>query len=79
MQPVEDQADKALDHERLELLQQLDEWMEMPLVVLGFVWLVLLIAEFGWGLSPLLANVSTIIWIIFILDFIVKFILAPAR
>jgi len=79
MPPVEEKTDQALERERLELLQQLDEWLEMPLVGLGFIWLALLVVEFGWGLSPLLSNISTLIWIIFIVDFLIKFTLAPRK
>lgn len=79
MPPGQENTDQALEQERLELLQQLDEWLEMPLVVLGFVWLALLVVEFGWGLSPLLANISTLIWIIFVIDFLLKFTLAPRK
>lgn len=79
MEPTKAETDQALDQERLELLQQLDDWLEMPLVVLGFVWLALLVVEFGWGLSPLLQQISTLIWIIFIVDFVVKLTLAPRK
>ena len=72
-------AKKALEHERSELLQQLDEWLEVPLVMLGFIWLALLVVEFTWGTSPILGTVSTVIWVIFILDFIIKLTLAPRK
>lgn len=32
----------ALDHERSEVLQQLEDWLETPMLVLGFAWLGLL-------------------------------------
>ncbi len=79
MEPVEAETKQELEQERLELLHQLDEWLELPLVVLGFVWLALLVVEFTWGISPLLANISTVIWIIFIVDFLIKFTLAPRK
>src|SRR4028118_1575963 len=49
------------------------------MLVLGFVWLSLLVIEFIWGLSRLLEMLGTLIWIIFILDFSVKFTLAPHK
>jgi voltage-gated potassium channel len=68
------------DHgERLAVLEQLESWLERPMQVLGFVWLALLILELTRGLSPFLATLSTIIWIAFILDFAVRFTLAPAK
>jgi len=69
----------ALDHERSGVLQQLEDWLETPMLVLGFVWLALLIVEFIWGLSPLLETAGTVIWVIFIVDFAVKFALAPRK
>lgn len=79
MQPLHDGSAEALEYERLELLQQLDEWLELPLIALGFVWLALLVVEFGWGLSPLLANLNILIWAIFIVDFVLKLVLAPHK
>ncbi len=74
-----EEREQALENERLELLQELNEWLEVPLIVLGFVWLGLLVWELGWGISPLLSSLGTLIWIIFIVDFAVKFTLAPRK
>ena len=74
-----DDVKQALNNERREVLQQLEDWLEAPMLALGLVWLVLLVIEFTWGLSPLLEILGTIIWIIFILDFAIKFLLAPHK
>ncbi|MCC2546458.1 ion transporter [Hymenobacter sp. BT175] len=68
-----------LQQERYQLLQQLTDWLETPLLVLGFGWLVLLGVELLWGLTPALELLGTVIWVIFILDFLVKFLLAPRK
>jgi len=68
-----------LDDERKSLITQIEDWLETPMLILGFVWLALLIYEFIWTLPPLLEWLGTAIWIIFILDFGVKFILAPGK
>ncbi|WP_242920052.1 potassium channel family protein [Pontibacter liquoris] len=68
-----------LARERSKLLNRIERALEGPMVVLGFIWLVLLVVELIWGLTPLLQVCSTIIWIIFILDFTLKFILAPHK
>jgi len=47
------------------------------MLVLSFVWLGLLIAEVIWGLSPFLEWLGLAIWGTFILDFLLKFFLAP--
>ena len=68
---------QALKEERRQVLGQLEDWLETPMLVLGFVWLALMLWEYVWGLSPLLETTVNVIWIIFILDFAVKFALAP--
>lgn len=75
-QPVEKEV---LNQERLEILEQLEEWLETPLLVLGLAWLVLLVVELVWGLNPLLEGIVTVIWIVFIVDFVIRFALAPQK
>jgi len=70
---------QRVDRERSEILETLENWLETPLLILGIVWLILLIVEFIWGLSPWLATASDVIWIIFIVDFAIKFTLAPRK
>ncbi|HEV8052704.1 MAG TPA: ion transporter [Parachlamydiaceae bacterium] len=70
---------EKLDQERLEILFMWNQWFEIPLIILGFCWLVLIIIELSVGLSPFLENLSFTIWVIFILDFIVRFSLAPFK
>jgi voltage-gated potassium channel len=70
---------KVLESERLELLERIEAWLEIPMVILGFAWLGLLIAEFVWGVSTLFEGLGTIIWIVFILDFTLKLTLAPHK
>jgi voltage-gated potassium channel len=70
---------EELDRERYELLQQLANWLETPMLILAFVWLALLVAELIWGESPAFEIIGAIIWIIFILNFVVEFVLAPRK
>ena len=69
----------ALERERGEVLQQWEDWSETPMLVLSFAWLGLFIIELVWGLTPILEAIGTSIWIAFILDFSIKFILAPRK
>lgn len=69
----------ALERERYELLQRLEDWLETPMLVLAFVWLALLIGELLWGESPWFEIIGTTIWVIFLLDFAVELVLAPRR
>lgn len=68
-----------LDRERSQLLQRLADWLEIPMLILAFAWLALLVAELIWGDSPLFGMIGTAIWVIFILDFVVEFVLAPHK
>ncbi|MDQ2810255.1 MAG: ion transporter [Chloroflexota bacterium] len=64
---------------RRQLLLRLTVMTERPLIVLSFVWLALLVLDLTNGLPPVLQAVSTAIWIVFILDFIVKLLIAPDK
>lgn len=70
---------EVLKRERHELLQRLEGWLETPMLVLSFAWLGLLVVELIRGESLLLYFLGTIIWVVFILDFAVKLVLAPAK
>ena len=73
----------ALDTERRELLERVERWLEVPMLVLGFVWLILLGIELAWervwAQNPILSPLSTAIWIVFIVNFVVELILAPRK
>jgi voltage-gated potassium channel len=70
---------ERIKEERRSLVARLEDWLETPLLILGFVWLVLLVIELTGNLSPALGLAGTIIWIIFIVDFALKFLLAPDK
>lgn len=70
---------QALDRERGEILQQLEDWLEIPLLVFSFLWLVLFVIELVWGLPPLLDIVSLAIWGVFVFDFALEFFLSPRK
>ena len=70
---------EKIKNERLGILHQLEDWLETPMLVLSFVWLGLFIYEVIYNLSPLLETIGTVIWIIFVVDFAIKFILAPNK
>jgi voltage-gated potassium channel len=64
---------------RWALLRRIESWLEQPMIVLGFVWLVLLLVELLWGIGPWLQRAITTIWIVFIVDFVLRLVLAPRR
>lgn len=79
MEKTPQPKDRLVMRERRRILRQVEEWFETPMLILGFVWLVLLVVEFIWGLSPFLESIGLVIWIAFIIDFLVRFALAPGK
>lgn len=70
---------EELDQERESILAQLRSWLELPMIVLAFVWLALFVVEVLWGLSPFLAAMNNVIWGLFVVDFLISFLLAPSK
>lgn len=68
-----------LNKQRKALILRIEQTLEGPMVILGFIWLILLIIELIRGLSDSLQMLSSAIWIIFIIDFLLKFALAPEK
>lgn len=77
--PPPETLKRDLDAERYQLLRQIEDRLETPLLVLGLAWLILLIIEFTRGATPVLDILTNIIWIVFIIDFVIKMILAPDK
>jgi voltage-gated potassium channel len=71
--------EEALRDERYALLRRLEDSLETPMLALAFAWLALLVVELIWGESLLFETLGTIIWVIFILDFAMKLVLAPRK
>jgi voltage-gated potassium channel len=71
--------EQETEAERYLVLEQMDDWLEIPVMILGFVWLVLLVIELMWGLNPLLDAMVYVIWAIFVVDFAIRMILAPRK
>ncbi len=69
-----------LNDERRQLLRKIEDGLEMPLLVLGIVWLGLLAAELIWNTQSLWMEVATwTIWAVFMVDFAIRFVLAPNK
>lgn len=76
---IDKKVQSALTKERFGLLRKVDHVLEGPMLFLAFVWLVLLIVELTKGLTPSLELAGTLIWMAFILEFLIKFTLAPKK
>ena len=75
-----DRSEKqAIEYEQKQILQQLEDWLELPMLMLSFAWLGLFIVELTWGLTPLLDAISIVIWGVFILEFMLRLSLAPHK
>jgi voltage-gated potassium channel len=60
-------------------IERLDAFLELPLALLGLVWLGLIVAEFGWGASGWVEWLSYGIWGIFLVEFGVRFSVTPHK
>lgn len=76
---IQMEENTRLSLRRNRLLIKIEKVLEGPMIFLGFVWLVLLIVEFINGFNSILELISTIIWIVFICDFVLKILLAPRK
>lgn len=67
------------ERERWQVLGQLEDWLERPMLILSFIWLSLVLIELIWTTSGVFELLGTIIWIVFILEFVLRFALAPRK
>ncbi|WP_159786220.1 ion transporter [Sodalinema gerasimenkoae] len=79
MKPLNRPEKEAIEHEQQQILQQLEDWLELPMLILSFAWLGLFVVELTWGLTPLLDAISIVIWGAFILEFVLRLSLAPHK
>ena len=73
------QANPKLSTARAEAARRLEHLLELPMALLGILWLLLLLVEFlrrptGWT-----EILTTIIWIIFVAEFGVRLLVAPKK
>lgn len=70
---------ERLNEERIDLLSQINEIFDFPLLILSIIWLVLIVIDFVYGLSPTMQTASIVIWGIFIVDFFIELYIAPKK
>lgn len=77
---LDPQSDAPEDEqERWQVLTQMEDWLERPMLILSFVWLSLVLIELIWTTSGVFELLGTMIWIVFILEFVLRFALAPKK
>ena len=64
---------------RWKLLRDMDQWLTVPMALLSLAWLLIVVWELVSGSTELLTTVGTVIWIVFIAEFLIRFTLAPAK
>ena len=64
---------------RWRTLDQLDDWLRIPMLLLSVAWLLIVVIELTAGESRLLETAGTAIWIIFIIEFAIRLTLAPDK
>lgn len=64
---------------RWRTLEQLEDWLQIPMLLLSLAWLALVVVELTSGATRLLETIGTVIWAIFILEFAIRFTLAPEK
>ena len=52
MQQFDQPEKQAIEHEQQQILQQIEDWLELPMLVLRLAWLGLFLVELTWGLTP---------------------------
>ncbi|MDX5435570.1 MAG: hypothetical protein LPK03_00135, partial [Pontibacter sp.] len=66
-------------HKRFRMLYKLEAWLEGPMFILSILWLYLFIMELAEGLSSFQARLVTLIWLLFILEFVIKLVLSANK
>ena len=77
--PEQQASPQEEEQERWEVLTQLEDWLERPMLALSFIWLSLVIIELVGTTSGVFELLGTIIWIVFLLEFLLRFALAPRK
>jgi voltage-gated potassium channel len=63
----------------LALEKKLEKKLELPMLILSFVWLCILITELAYGTNTVLSDLGTGIWILFIFYFIMRLLTVVNR
>lgn len=70
---------RRLERERDELLERILRALELPMLVLAFVWLALFVVEVLHGGSPVFDWLGWTIWAAFLLEFVLGLLVAPRK
>lgn len=74
-----EQVEREIRTQRSSLLRRLEMRLELPMAVLGLLWLVVVVIEFLDAGGRDFTVVGHVIWVLFALDFALKLSLAPEK
>ena len=57
---MEDKIKEEIEIERYEALSVLEEWLELPVIILRFIWLIIFIMKLAWEPKPYLEVLGTL-------------------
>ncbi len=70
---------RELTAERHELLGHVEHWLDGPMLVLGLLWLGIVGYQLVRGPRHGLVLIGTVIWALFLLDFLLRLVIAPDK
>jgi len=70
---------KKTERKRYRLLYQLESQLETPMFLLAMLWLFYFVKELVAGLSPIEEKIVGLVWLLFILEFLLKIWLAKRK
>ena len=69
----------SVETQRTRLLVQIEQLLEKPMIVLSFIWVALVVIELTTGVTRAGQIAGYCIWGAFVVDFLIKFIIAPRK
>lgn len=69
----------AFFRDRLQILHRIERALDIPMALLGLLWLGLMVYDLVRGLGFVGNAVTTAIWVVFVVDFLLRFLLAPNK
>jgi voltage-gated potassium channel len=72
-------ATPKLSTARAELVRRLEHWLELPMVILGAIWLGLLVVELVGYATAATDLAGTVIWIVFVIEYAFRLAIAPHK
>ena len=69
----------ASDRQRWRTLRQLDQWLDLPMMVLSAIWVLIVLVELTTGATTLLETIGLVIWVVFLIEFAIRFTLEPKK